>query len=87
MLKKSWTPCLVLLVSQGVVAQTIPRTALRVDVAPSSNPLKPSKAGTIFVAQHLNVAGASALTQAELLKVADIEPGREMNLRALHQAA
>jgi hemolysin activation/secretion protein len=99
MLKKYWTPCLVLLLSQGVIAQTmpsagsqmqqlppvpgVPKTAPRVEVAPSVNPLVPSKAGTVFVAQHLNVTGASVFTQAELLKVADFEPGRDMNLRAL----
>lgn len=103
MLKKSWTPYLVLLLSQGVVAQTIPsagsqmqqlpavpsvpRTAPRVEVAPAANLLAPSKAGTMFEAHHLNVTGASAFTQAELLKVADFEPGRDMNLRALYVMA
>jgi hemolysin activation/secretion protein len=103
MLKKYWTPCLVLLLSQGVIAQTmpsagsqmqqlppvpgVPKTAPRVEVAPSVNPLVPSKAGTVFVAQHLNVTGASVFTQAELLKVADFEPGRDMNLRALYVMA
>jgi hemolysin activation/secretion protein len=103
MLKKYWTPCLVLLVSQGVVAQTmpsagsqmqqlpavpvLPRMAPRVEVAPAVNPLVPSKAGTVFVAQHLNVTGASAFTQAELLKVADFESGRDMTLRALYVMA
>ena len=63
---------------------SVPRMAPRVEVAPSANPMTPSNAGTIFVAQHLNVTGASAFTQAELLKVADFEPGRKMNLRALY---
>jgi hemolysin activation/secretion protein len=56
-------------------------------VAPAANLLAPSKAGTVFEAQHLNVTGASAFTQAELLKVADFEPGREINLRALYVMA
>jgi len=103
MLKKYWTPCLVLLVSQGVVAQTmpsagsqmqqlpvvpsVPRMAPQVEVAPSDKPLATSKVGIEFVAQHLNVTGASAFTQAELLKVADFEPGRETNLQALYAMA
>jgi hypothetical protein len=102
MLKNSWTLCLVLLLSQGVVAQTmpsagsqmqqlpivpsVPRTAPQVEVAPAANLLAPSKAGTVFEAQHLNVTGASDFTQAELLKVADFEPGRDMNLQALSTA-
>lgn len=97
MLKKYWTPCLVLLVSQGVVAQTmpsagsqmqqlpvvpsVPRMAPQVEVAPSDKPLATSKVGTEFVAQHLNVTGASAFTQAELLKVADFRRQRWLRPR------
>jgi hemolysin activation/secretion protein len=103
MLKNSWAPWFVLLVSQGAIAQTLPSAgsqmqqlpvvpsaptmAPRVEVAPSGNPLATSKAGIEFVAQHLNVTGASAFTQAELLTVADFEPGRETNLRALYAMA
>lgn len=103
MLKKSWTPCLVLLVSQGVVAQTmpsagnqmqqlpvvpnVPRVAPQVEVAPLDIPSTPSEAGAVFVAQRLELTGISVFRQAELLKVADFEPGRELNLRALYVMA
>ena len=59
MLKKSWAPCLVLLLSQGAIAQTmpsagsqmqqlpvvpgVPRMAPRVEVAPSGKPLATSE--------------------------------------------
>ncbi|WP_233261032.1 ShlB/FhaC/HecB family hemolysin secretion/activation protein [Limnohabitans sp. WS1] len=41
----------------------------------------------VFVAQRLNVTGASAYTEAELVKVAGFEPGQALSLRALGEMA
>jgi hemolysin activation/secretion protein len=103
MLKKSWAPCLVLLVSQGAVAQSMPSagsqmqqlpivpsfpsSAPRVEVPPSAPKLAQPEQATVFVVQQLNVSGASVYTQTELLKVAEFEPGRAMSLQALYAMA
>lgn len=101
--KKSWAPCLVLLVSQGVTAQTmpsagsqmqqlpavpsLPSTVPRVLVTPSATQLAEPEQGVAFVAQQLNVLGASVYTEDALLKVADFQPGQQINLKALYVMA
>jgi len=101
--KKYWASCLVLLVSQGATAQTmpsagsqmqqlpavpsLPSSVPRLVVTPSATQRAQPERGDVFVAQQLQVLGASVYTQAELMKVADFQPGREMNLQALYAMA
>jgi hemolysin activation/secretion protein len=103
MLKKYWASCWVLLVSQGVFAQTMPSAgsqmqqlpvvpslpsfAPRVVVTPSEARLAPSTQAETFVVQSLNLTGAQVYTQAELLKVAHFVPGQKLDLRALYAMA
>lgn len=101
--KKSWASCWVLLVSQGVMAQTMPSagsqmqqlpavpslpgTVPRVVVTPSATKMEEPERGVAFVAQQLNVLGASVYTQDELLRVAEFQPGQQINLKALYVMA
>jgi len=103
MLKKTWAPCLVLLVSQGVFAQTMPNAGSQmqqlphlpslpsklpgVEVTPSPSPLGQPGQGVTFVAQQLDVLGASVYTTDVLRTVADFVPGQAMNLQALYAMA
>jgi hemolysin activation/secretion protein len=103
MLKKSWAPCLVLLISQGATAQTMPGASSQmqqlpavpnlpskvapIEVTPSTPNLVHPKQGMVFVAQQLHVLGATVYSEAELLKVANFEPSREMSLQALYAMA
>ncbi len=103
MLKKSWAPCLALLMTQGAVGQTMPSAGAqmqqlplvplvpgvepRVDVEPPTTKPPQSAQLSVFVAQRLNVTGAYEYNSAELLKVAEFEPGREVTLQVLYAMA
>lgn len=98
-----WSPCLLLMVSSGLMAQTLPSAGGLVQqipllpAAPVSAPLVDLPPGTparsspasavVFVAQSLKVTGASAYTEAELVRVAGFEPGQALSLTALGEMA
>ncbi|PUE19380.1 peptide transporter [Limnohabitans sp. WS1] len=98
-----WSPCLLLMVSSGLMAQTLPSAGGLLQQMPLL-PAAPQRApqldlptpkpvtgllppAMVFVAQRLNVTGASAYTEAELVKVAGFEPGQALSLRALGEMA
>lgn len=104
MKKRLWTPCVLLALTQGAWAQTIPSAGGQLQQLPLV-PARPSPAtalevqpagavsseqeqpGSTFVAQRLNVTGARAYTEAELVAVAGFEPGRAVNLQSLNRMA
>ena len=98
-----WSPCLLLMVSSGLMAQTLPSAGGLLQQMPLL-PAAPQRApqldlptpkpasglpapAAVFVAQRLNVTGASAYTEAELVKVAGFEPGQSLSLRVLGEMA
>ena len=111
MLKKQWTPCLLVLVAQVSWAQTLPSAGGQMQQMPPSPtrpetgtpnlttrpdplqiqpPMTPAQASastTLFTLKRLQVTGATAFAEAELLEVAGFEPGRELNLKALQAMA
>lgn len=103
MLKKSWAPVLVLLVTQSGLTQTMPSAggqmqqmpvvpnwpgqAPQMELAPLVTPSTQPQPAMVFVAKQLNVTGAHAYTHAELLQVADFQSGREINLPQLYLMA
>ena len=56
-------------------------------VQPQVTPVQGLASGAVFTLQRLQVTGASAFAEAELLKVAGFEPGREVSLQALQAMA
>lgn len=103
MFKKSWAPCLLALVSQMPMAQTIPSAGgqlQQIPVVPSATPNSPmldvvpraqqdkvKGQGRVFVAHRLNVVGALAYSDSELQKMAGFESGREIGLKGLFAMA
>ena len=111
MLKKQWTPCLLLLMAQMSWAQTppsaggqmqqVPPSPARPDtgspdlrtspdpirVQPQAAPVQALASTTVFRLERLQVTGATAFAETDLLKVAGFEPGRELSLQALQAMA
>lgn len=111
MLKKQWTPCLLLLVAQMSWAQTPPSAGgqmqqvppsparpetgsadLRtspdpIRVQPQAAPVQALAPSTVFRLERLQVTGATAFAEADLLRVAGFEAGRELSLQALQAMA
>ncbi len=56
-------------------------------IQPPRTPAQASAPTTLFTLQRLQVTGATAFAEADLLKVAGFEPGRELSLQALQAMA
>ena len=111
MLKKQWTPCLLLLMAQMSWAQTppsaggqlqqVPPSPTRpetgsadfqtspdpIRVQPQVAPVQALASTTVFRLERLQVTGATVFAEADLLRVAGFEPGREQSLQALQAMA
>ncbi len=111
MLKKQWTPCLLLLMAQMSWAQTppsaggqlqqVPPSPTRAEtgsadfqtspdpirVQPQVAPVQALASTTVFRLERLQVTGATVFAEADLLRVAGFEPGREQSLQALQAMA
>lgn len=98
-----WAPCVLLALTQGVMAQTLPSAGGQLQqippipvqpgaiaplaVQPGSTLPPAHQQGTTFVAQRLRVTGAQTYSEAELLAVVGFEPGRVVNLQGLSRMA
>lgn len=56
-------------------------------IQPPMTPAQASASTTLFTLKRLQVTGATAFAEAELLEVAGFEPGRELKLQALQAMA
>ncbi len=111
MMKKQWTPCLLLLIAQVSWAQTLPSAggqmqqlppsptrpdtgppdlqtnSAPIRVKPQVAPAQATASTTLFRLERLQVTGATAFAEADLVRVAGFEPGRELSLQALQAMA
>ncbi len=103
MLKKIWSPCLLLLVAQTGWAQTLPSAGGQLQQVPTvpstASPLAPvtvkplpvmpeTPAGaTVFQVERLQLRGSSVYTDAVLWQVAGFEPGHAQSLQTLQAMA
>jgi hemolysin activation/secretion protein len=111
MMKKKWTPCLLLLMAQVSWAQTLPSAGGQMQqmppsptrpdtlspdsltspapirVKPQVAPAQALASTTMFKLERLQVTGATAFSEADLLRVAGFEPGHELSLPSLQVMA
>jgi hemolysin activation/secretion protein len=101
--KISWVSCLFLCITQGVVAQIIPNagglmqqmpiippapsTTSSIEVLPRHSATLASSVTKTFVATRLNVRGARAYSESDLIHVAGFEAGQTVSLQTLYDMA
>lgn len=71
---ETWTP-------------NVPTRPDSVQIQPPMTPTQAPASVTLFTLQRLQVKGATAFAEADLLQVAGFEPGRELSLQALQAMA
>ena len=99
MMKKQWTPCLLLLMAQASWAQTLPSAGSQLQQLPTVPAMPGSLAPTdltvdakppampassaVFEVKRLQITGATVYSEQALVRVAGFEPGRTLNLQGL----
>jgi hemolysin activation/secretion protein len=103
MLKKHGAPIFILLVAQGLWAQTLPSAGSQLQQLPTvpampgslaptvlpqgGTPAPKSETSAVFEVKRLQITGATVYTEETLLGVAGFEPGRALSLQVLQTMA